>query len=351
MRLKVKIADYFYVFLFYFIGYFFLIKLLLNLEKYTELIIGVTLLLVTGFFLKRWESHKSKVYQQVSWKIDTRSRIESEIKWSLINGLIFSFVTLLTLVAVEEAPLQTTMLKKLVVLSFGFVLWSLTVNLFGEFLHLLSSIKRTKKRIDQEKSEVIKLKREVLQDLISPHFLFNSLNTISTFISENRAKSIRIVKELSDLYGFIINNVHKNVVSLKEDLELAKKYSFLLKSRLESGVEIVFAVPDRYFECFIPPMTLQNLVENCVKHNVVTKKSILQIDIFVENEYIVVKNNLNLKMNSGVGSTNLGLNYIKSQMELIADKKVIITKDDKEFIVKIPLVYNVNSTDDESVNN
>ena len=351
MRLKVKIADYFYIFIFYFGGYFYLINLLLNLEKFTLLLVGLALLFVVALFLKRWEIHKSSVYQQVSWKIDARRRIEREIKWSFTNGLVFSIIILLTIFLVDGFPSQTLLLKKLVVLSFSFVLWSLTVNLFGEFLHLLSSIKRTKKRIDQEKGEVIKLKREVLQDLISPHFLFNSLNTISTFISENKAKSIRIVKELSDLYGFILNNVHKNVVSLKEDLELAKKYAFLLKSRLESGVEIVFSVPDKYFECLIPPMTLQNLVENCVKHNVVTKKSILVIDIFIENEYIVVKNNLNLKMNSGVGSTHLGLNYIKSQMDLIADKKVLISKDEEEFIVKIPLVYNVNGIDDESVNN
>jgi two-component system LytT family sensor kinase len=204
---------------------------------------------------------------------------------------------------------------------------------------LVFSVKQAKDSIEQDRNEVIKLRQEVLQDLISPHFLFNSLNTVSSVISENKAKSIRFVKELSDLYGFMLNDSHKSVISLREDIELAEKYAFLLKTRLEGGVDIGFNIPNRFKECILPPMTVQNLVENCAKHNVVSKRSVLRIDVFIEGNYLVVKNNLNLKMNSGRGSTSLGLNYICSQIEQLSEEEVVILKTKKDFVVKIPLIY------------
>ena len=288
-------------------------------------------------FIKLWEQFKIKIPKYASWGNSPEVRLRSEIYWSLFSGLFFTVNTLLSIVMFQSEIVLTW--QNILFAWVTFTLWALFVNAGGEFLHLLFSVQNVQDSIEQDKNEVIKLKKEVLQDLVSPHFLFNSLNTVSSVISENKAKSIRFVKELSDLYSFMLNDSHKSVISLKEDVLLAEKYSFLLKTRLEDGIEVDFNVPSEYDNCLLPPMTVQNLVENCVKHNVVSKRSVLRISVFVQGGCLVVKNNLNLKMNSGVGSTSLGLNYISSQIEQLSDEEVLIDKTSTFFVVKIPLIY------------
>lgn len=340
IALQVKRSDYSLLFFYYFIGFFILSQVLLAETQQDVYFLASYIAVLSLLILKRWYVFKSRVFHLATWKLNTAQRLRLEFIWSLKNGLLFLTLILLGFMAFKKGISFNALDFIWCVTSC--LLYSLLVNFGGEFLHVLASVNRTRKRIDQEKNEVIKLKQEVLQDLISPHFLFNSLNTISTFISENKDKSIQIVKELSDLYGFILNNSHKTVVFLKEDLELAKKYAFLLKTRLENGVSINFDVGTAYYSCYIPPMTIQNLVENCIKHNVVSRKLALEIEIYVENDYLIVKNNLNPKINSGVGSTNLGLNYIKSQVAQLIDQKVTIEETQKEFKVSIPLIYEVN---------
>ncbi len=302
------------------------------------LILCAVSLSVQGFIhMLMWGSYKVKVPKIASWSTNVTKRLRLEFLWSLFSGFFFSGATLLTLLFFSSHVTLTSELVWFMLMSFS--LWAAFVNAGGEFLHLLFTLNQTQELIEHDKNEVIKLKREVLQDLISPHFLFNSLNTVSSVISENRAKSIRFVKELSDLYGFMLKNSHKSVVSLGEDMVVAEKYAFLLKTRLESGIEVVFDVPKVFNAWLLPPMTLQNLVENCVKHNVVSKKKVLFISVFVDGDFLVVRNNLNLKMNSGVGSTHLGLDYICSQIEQLSEEEVIISQSKDEFIVLIPLIY------------
>lgn len=348
MARSLKNSDQVLLFLFHFIG-FGGIVLALFPGALNHLIFLVLLLCSQSLLhLKWWRKFKHKIPQHSSWRKKLSPRFLSELQWSLLTGIVFTLTTLLCYrLYTLNHGLQ---LPNAFVFVLSGIIWSIFINLGGEFVHLLNVIKNSNIRVDQDKNEVIKLKKEVLQDLISPHFLFNSLNTVSSVISENKTKSIRFVKELSDLYLFMLNDSHKTVVSLEEDLNLARKYAFLLQTRLEKGVKINFEVEKEFYNCLLPPMTIQNLVENCVKHNVVTKKSVLEINIYVQGGFLIVKNNLNLKMNSGKGATNLGLNYICSQVEQLINDKVIIIQNLREFVVKIPLIYKTNLLSDESIN-
>lgn len=345
--LQVNQRDKVVLFIHNFLGYSIISSFLLANDKMEVTFLVVITAILALLFTRRWELFKANALQSLSWKKNPNKRLRLELKWGVSNGLLFSVVTIVAFWLFSYPDALT--FKKIVLLTASCIFWSTGVNFGAELVHLLGKIKKTRRLVEQEKNEVIKVKKEVLQDLISPHFLFNSLNAISLIISEDKTKSIRIVKELSDLYGFILNKTHKTVVLLSEDLDLAKKYSYLLKTRLESGINISFEVPKRYFSCLIPPMTLQNLVENCVKHNVVTKKRVLNIRIFVENDYIVVSNSVNLKMNSGRGSTSLGLNYISSQIGLLDDRKIVVDQNASEFVVKIPLIYKSNLALNESI--
>lgn len=288
-------------------------------------------------YIKIWQRFKGKIPDHASWGNSPELRLRSEIWWILFTGAFFAVNTLVSIALFKREIILTW--QNTLFLTVAFTLWAAFVNIGGEFLHVYYSVKHSIETVEHNRNEVIKLKKEVLQDLISPHFLFNSLNTISSVISENKAVSVRFVKELSDLYSFMLHDSHESVISLEKDIELAKKYAFLLKTRIEDGINVSFDVPSVCNRCLIPPMTVQNLVENCVKHNVVSKKTVLQIDIYVENTYLVVKNNLNLKMNSGKGSTSLGLNYISSQMERLSEENITVSKTKDEFIVRVPLVY------------
>ncbi|MFT6716681.1 MAG: two-component system LytT family sensor kinase [Saprospiraceae bacterium] len=337
MYITFRRTDKVILFVYHLIGYLVAVCFVFSISFHFLFFFTVSLCFQGLLYIKLWEQFKAKIPKYASWSKSPNRRLRSEIWWALFTGLYFAGNTLMSIVLFENEIDLTW--KNIVFTCVTFTLWAVFVNAGGEFLHLIFSVKHVQDSIEQDKNEVIKLKKEVLQDLISPHFLFNSLNTVSSVISENKAKSIRFVKELSDLYGFMLSDSHKTVIPLKNDIELAKKYAFLLKTRLEDGVEIDFNVPSEYDNCLLPPMTVQNLVENCAKHNVVSKRSVLRISIYVDGGYLVVKNNLNLKMNSGKGSTNLGLNYICSQIEQLSDQEVVIDKTRELFVVKIPLIY------------
>jgi len=337
MQIAFRRTDKIILFGFHLVGYVLACEFIffIKLESLFFFIVSIG---VQGLiYLKLWAKFKLKIPKYASWGNSAETRLRSEIWWSLFTGLFFTVSTVLSIFLFQSELVLTPDNTLFILVSF--LLWGTFVNVGAEFIYVYFSVKHVRKNIEQDKNEVIKLRKEVLQDLISPHFLFNSLNTVSSVISENKAKSIRFVKELSDLYKFMLNGSHKVVISLKEDIILAEKYSFLLKTRLEDGVDIDFHIPDLYHRCILPPMTVQNLVENCVKHNVVSKRSVLRIDVFIGGSYLIVKNNLNLKMNSGKGSTNLGLNYIISQFEQLSDEEVVIIKTKDEFVVKIPLIY------------
>lgn len=316
---------------------------LISSPSVKELVIALAILIaVTLGYIPMWKKFKQRVALECSWRKDKHLRIQKEFQWGALSGLYF-FLTAMSCVLILSSFTgyfdELLRPQALIVALLSILIWSSFVNFGGEFLHLLRAIKHSEHNLELNRSEGIKLKKEVLQDLISPHFIFNSLNTVSVILQENKAKSIRFVRELMDLYSFMLNDSHKSVIFLEEDLKLAKKYAYLLKTRLETGVNVDFSIPKQYYKCYLPPMTLQNLVENCVKHNAVTKKTVLNINIFIEGPYIVVKNNLMPKMVDSSKSTSLGLDYISTQVDQLIKEKVIVKKTDEEFIVKIPLIY------------
>ncbi len=349
MKFKSKRSERWAVALFHFVGFSVLSYLLFPIPSFDFLKVATVIFAVSFLHTYRWTQFKSKVLVDHSWKKGIPIRVLLELRWSVGNGMLFSAVALLSLWFIEAevtfAPLS------ILVYTLSVITWSIFVNFGGEFLHVFKKITKSRRKIDQQKSDAIKIRQEVLQDLISPHFLFNSLNTISSYLSEDKDKSMQIVKELRDLYSFMLNNTQKTFITIQEDLDLAKKYIFLLKTRFENAISVDIIVKKEYLLCLLPPMSLQNLVENCVKHNVASKRSVLHITIEIEDNHIVVRNNLNLKDKTGRKSTNLGLNYIQSQIEVLANRKIIIDQTVDEFVVKLPLIYESNLAKDENIIN
>lgn len=215
--------------------------------------------------------------------------------------------------------------------------------LFLTFLIQIRYLLRQKKFLKKETQSFELLgkvtQRKALQDLVSPHFLFNSLNTAASIIPDDKETGLKFVTELADLYGFILTNNENQLISLSEEIEIVEKYSFLIQTRFGEFFQIKMDIPSQFQSAMIPPLGLQNLVENASKHNAVTRKRPLLLEIFIEGDYIVIKNNINPKKTFSSESTNLGLDYIQSQIGQFSKLKMTIDFDEKFFIVKIPLIY------------
>jgi len=180
-------------------------------------------------------------------------------------------------------------------------------------------------------------KFESLKNQIDPHFLFNSLNVLSSLIEENPENAQRFTTSLSKIYRYVLEQKDKELVPLEEELSFAKTYMNLLKMRFENS--LFYEVPEQYAieEAKVVPLSLQLLLENTVKHNVVSEQKPLHIRIFIEGEYLGIQNDFQkkevLQERHGVGLQN-----IVSRYAIITHRKVLIDQNEKTFTVKIPIL-------------
>jgi hypothetical protein len=192
------------------------------------------------------------------------------------------------------------------------------------------------RREQKLKEENLIFQNETLKSQVNPHFLFNSLNTVSSLIHTNPEKAEQFINSLSSVYRYIIENAPKDKVPIQSELDLLNRYFDLHRVRDEEKIvlSIDYSDADDYR---ILPVSLQILLENAIKHNSATRENPLNISVFFEGEYIVVKNNLQKKA-SQLKSTGIGLKNLAERIRLISGKELIVEQDGSFFIVKIPLL-------------
>ncbi len=184
--------------------------------------------------------------------------------------------------------------------------------------------------------ERVESQLEVLKSQINPHFLFNSFNTLISLIEEEPASATIYVEKLSDFYRSLLQYRQKDLIPLQEELELLRNFSYLLKKRF--GENIHLEIPDiNGRPAFIPPLTLQMLVENAIKHNIVSKRKPLYIKLGIEGEKIYVSNNLQKKL-TVEKSTQFGLQSIQSRFALLGKGQVEIKETENEYKVTFPII-------------
>ena len=191
------------------------------------------------------------------------------------------------------------------------------------------------RREAQLKRERVESQFEALKSQINPHFLFNSFNTLITIIEENPRVAVEYVEHLSDFYRSIIVYRERDFISLQEEMELVRNFSFLLQKRYEEGFKLESRINGKTGQ--VMPLALQMLVENAVKHNVISASKPLTVEIFSENDgYITVRNNIQKKIKPEA-STHFGLQSLVNRYQLLGEKPVIVKDDGKYFTVKVPL--------------
>jgi hypothetical protein len=188
---------------------------------------------------------------------------------------------------------------------------------------------------EQMKREQLALQYETLKSQVNPHFLFNSLNAVTSLISTDPDKAILFVKKLSEVFRYVLEQKDNEIITLDTELQFLDSYIFLQKIRFGENLTVNIDVSDR--KLLIVPLSLQLLIENAIKHNVISKEHPLTINITSkEGNYLVVSNNL--KKKRALTSNNLGLENIRSRYQFFTTNPLIVTESESEFRVEIPLI-------------
>lgn len=221
----------------------------------------------------------------------------------------------------------------------GFRGWfkSTISGLSGGALIFVILLWQTSLRREQKlREENLIFQNQTLRNQVNPHFLFNSLNTLSGLIPEHPDSAERFILKLSSIYRYILENSSRDTVPLKAELDFISDYYFLHAIR-DDGKIILTADVQEAEKFQILPVSLQILVENAIKHNIATRENPLVISIVISGQMMIVRNNLQ-KMNVKVKSTGIGLNNLKERVRLSTGRNLIVEETDSEFIVKIPLI-------------
>lgn len=188
------------------------------------------------------------------------------------------------------------------------------------------------------KSEALKSQFETLKNQLSPHFLFNSLTALKTLINESPSIAQDYINNLSKALRYTLQSNEKQLVSLKEEMEFTESYLFLIKMRFGNNLTVNVETNEEYLSYNLPPLTIQTLVENAVKHNEVSKRKPLILTIkTTDNASILVMNSIQEKITNEEG-TGIGLTNLSMQFKLLIGKDISVSNEYNEFRVEIPLI-------------
>lgn len=179
---------------------------------------------------------------------------------------------------------------------------------------------------------------KALRNQVNPHFLFNSLNTLASIIPDQPDNAVQFTLKLSQVYRSILDLIDKQAVTVQEELAFLENYIYLCKTRFDKGISFDIAISDEARKQFLVPLTLQMLLENAIKHNIVSQRKPLHIEIYNEgDEFICMRNNVQEK-SSEVEGTGTGIRNIRERYQLTFGLPVIIEHGAESFVAKLPII-------------
>lgn len=257
----------------------------------------------------------------------------------LVKGLFFGIVVMFILACIQQFLLSRINFGPVMLM---FEVRGILVNItFYMFLHLLYQSYQNQRvgiELERTKSDNLGAQYELLKQQVNPHFLFNSLNTLKYMVESGDTHTVDFILKLSDFYRFTLESRKQDLIRLAEELEILNAYVFLLKARFEEGIDLSVEIGEQHYQSMIPPFTLQLLVENCIKHNIVSLERPLQIRLSSDNDFIVVENKVQLKR-TPEASMGMGLENINQRYIHLLNKKIEIQATETLFKIKLPIIH------------
>ncbi|MEM7486037.1 MAG: histidine kinase [Bacteroidota bacterium] len=263
--------------------------------KYRNLTSIMLTLLILLFWLLSFELVNNFIYSIEAYTITPR-----------LNRFIYLFVTIMLLV-ISRAILLNNQSK-------------------------LDAIEKERLKQQSLQNELAALKNQV-----NPHFLFNSLNSLSLLVREDQKAAGKFINKLSFLYRYILQSKDQDLVTLKEELRFLESYIHLIEVRYRENFIVNINIKDDLLQNKIPTLALQLLMENAVKHNEISDDRPLKVEVFDEGDHLVIKNRLQ-ERTGNLESTNIGLSNLNVRFKLHMDKELEVLKEEGHFVVKIPVV-------------
>ena len=264
---------------------------------------------------------------------DTKKRIFTQIGWSFLYtiGIASFLVTLLHYLGFVPYSSKYHLFN----LALGLGI-TIIISIIYETICYFQLWKDALLESERLKKVEARLQYESLKNQVNPHFLFNSLNTLSSLISINPGKAELFVQEFSKIYRYVLEVREKSFVPLNQELEFVDSYIYLQKIRFDNQLHFQNEIHGDLSDYFIPPLILQNLVENCIKHNTINEKKPLKIEIRLQNSRLQVINNLQARKED-YPSTKTGLYNIEQRFKLLDGEAPKFYKDGGHFIAEIKL--------------
>jgi len=276
-------------------------------------------------YISRWVS------RYISWMQNPIQRffwgLVSTIAYTL--GAMYSLTLIFNWITNFNIPFDTKTLYTPIAFTF-------TISAFMHGREFLKNWRMAALDAETSKKESAIARYESLKNQINPHFLFNSFNALTNLVYEDQDKAAKFIKQLSDVYRYVLDTREKEVVSLAEELRFIQSYLYLQQIRFGGNLRVNLNLNGS--EGKVAPLALQLLLENAIKHNVISVDDPLTIDVFEKDGFICVENNLQKKNRITESSSGLGLANIKSRYKFLTDKEIFISDAGGKFSIRLPII-------------
>ena len=276
-------------------------------------------------------------------KIDINEQPTRALWWNLSIMFTYSLVAILAVnyiwfvIIYDWTPQQLFSRGMLTMLITFFVTIAITSLFFS--IYFFQAWRESAVNEERLQKESIKLQYKALKNQVNPHFLFNSLNSLTALVYQDQDQAAKFIKQLSEVYRYVLAHKDNELVSLSEEISFSEKYIYLQKIRHNSSLQVNFSIQDSH-DKYVVPVSLQILIENAIKHNEVSEENPLRIEISNTEDTITIKNNLQPKKTIKE-SGGIGLSTIKARYSFLSDRDVITEETEDSYIVEIPIIKNL----------
>lgn len=292
---------------------------------------GVPLSLLGGYLFDNLD-------RIVSWDENPRLRVIIGIVGTIVVTMTaLAILNLILWVWIKGNPLNVIYARENSMFYSIALLITVFVTVVMHAIGFYKEVQKQKEISHQLEKEKLSSELNALRTHVDPHFLFNSFNVLSGLIDEEPVKAQDFLSGLSKIYRYVLEKRNEDTCKLEDEIAFANRYLDLQKTRFEEGIKLKSEIPNDQLEKEIPSLTLQLLLENAIKHNAFDKENPLIIEMGVEGENLIVKNNVKARNKAAV-SNGVGLQNIKDRYKLLSGEEVEIENGQDKFIVKLPLL-------------
>ena len=309
---------------------------------YTSLEMGIAASVFSGYYwvaLWKGNSHGARwLDRKITWDREPLKRLFATVAFALIYtsfAVALGYYVFFTLYLGRDfydiflGNLDGALLTPIVI--------TLIISTFMHGRGFFIAWRQAAVDVERLKSEQLSSKYESLKNQVNPHFLFNSLNALSSLVHSDADLAEKFIKKLSDVYRYVLDSQDKEVVDLSEELSFTESFIFLQKIRHGESLQVSIDIPQSLGDLKVPPLAFQMLIENAIKHNVISEAKPLKIEVSASDDFLMVSNKLQRRSDSD-HTSGLGINNIKMRYEYLSDKKIQVEETSDQFTVRIPLL-------------